>query len=293
MPESKKNSLEDLRNQYHGNLQATIWGYHGSTGHASNADKGSLMSVKLAKEMLAGAEVPTTNPPSGQAVGSKFAELTKDFIQASFQRLQHIRPGNWVYSIAQTQAGITAYDQYAHLATVQRILEEHKEDKQFRSAFAQDYLIVPDIVIGRARLADSEINQQESLIEPSSTLAANTPLRAANVGDQLIMHASISCKWTIRSDRAQNTRTEALNLIRNRKGNAPHIVAVTAEPLPTRLASLALGTGDLDCVYHMGLLELERALHTVGDESQLEMFEILVSGRRLRGISDLPFDLAV
>ena len=293
MPESKKSSLEDLRNQYHGNLQATIWGYHGSTGHASNADKDNRLSRLIAEGMLSNASNATTSPPAGQAVGSKFAEITRDFLEAAFPRLAHVRPGKWSYSISQGKAGITAFDQYEHLAMIQHILEEHKEDKQFRSAFAQDYLIVPDIVIGRARLADSEINQQENLIEPSGPLAANTPLRAANIGDQLIMHASISCKWTIRSDRAQNTRTEALNLIRNRKGNAPHIVAVTAEPLPTRLASLALGTGDLDCVYHMGLLELERALHTVGDESQLEMFEILVSGRRLRDISDLPFDLAV
>jgi acetylornithine deacetylase/succinyl-diaminopimelate desuccinylase-like protein len=43
-------------------------------------------------------------------------------------------------------------------------------------------------------------------------------------------------------------RSTGLNLIRNRKGHTPHIAAMTAEPLPTRLASLALGTGDLDCV---------------------------------------------
>ncbi|MBN1975836.1 MAG: restriction endonuclease, partial [Anaerolineae bacterium] len=33
----------------------------------------------------------------------------------------------------------------------------------------------------------------------------------------------MSCKWTIRSDRGQNPRTEVLNLIRNRKGHLPHI----------------------------------------------------------------------
>ena len=124
-------------------------------------------------------------------------------------------------------------------------------------------------------------------------MASHTPLRASNTDNQVILHASISCKWTIRSDRAQNTRTEALNMIRNRKGNTPHIAAVTGEPMPTRLASLALGTGDLDCVYHMALNELQEALKAVGDESQQEMFELLVAGRRLRDISDLPFDLAI
>jgi len=97
----------------------------------------------------------------------------------------------------------------------------------------------------------------------------------------------------MRSDRAQNIRTEALNLIRNRKGNTPHIVAVTAEPLPTRIASLALGTGDLDCVYHFALPELREAVEEVGGEDQLEMLIGMIDGRRLRDISDLPFDLAV
>ena len=38
------------------------------------------------------------------------------------------------------------------------------------------------------------------------------------------------------------------SMIRNRKGHLPHIVVVTAEPMPNRLASLALGTGDIDCI---------------------------------------------
>ena len=70
-----------------------------------------------------------------------------------------------------------------------------------------------------------------------------------------MLHASISCKWTIRSDRSQNSRTEALNLIRNRKGRVPHIAVVLFEPLPSRIASIAMGTGDIDCTYHGALYE--------------------------------------
>jgi hypothetical protein len=84
-----------------------------------------------------------------------------------------------------------------------------------------------------------------------------------------------------------------LNLVRNRKGNLPHIVAVTAEPLPTRLASLALGTGDLDCVYHFALNELWEAIVRIDNKDQFDMLKTLVDGRRLRDISDLPFDLAI
>ena len=107
------------------------------------------------------------------------------------------------------------------------------------------------------------------------------------------MHASISVKWTIRSDRAQNSRTEALNLIRNRKGHLPHIVVVTAEPVPNRLASLALGTGDIDCVYHFALYELIDSVSRFGNDEAKDTLETLLEGRRLKDISDLPLDLCV
>ena len=122
--------------------------------------------------------------------------------------------------------------------------------------------------------------------------AARGDIRKKN-GGKPVLHASVSAKWTIRSDRAQNSRTEALNLIRNRKGHLPHIVVVTGEPLPSRLASLALGTGDIDCVYHFALYELMEAVKSVGDESANEMLGILINGKRLKDISDLPLDLAV
>jgi hypothetical protein len=109
-----------------------------------------------------------------------------------------------------------------------------------------------------------------------------------------ILHASISTKWTMRSDRAQNTRTEALNLIRNRKGRLPHVMAVTAEPLPSRLASIATGTGDVDCVYHVALYELVQAVEAEkgkNGEKMKQKLAVMIEGKRLKDISDLPLDL--
>ena len=71
---------------------------------------------------------------------------------------------------------------------------------------------------------------------------------------------------------------------------------VTGEPLPSRLASLALGTGDLDCVYHFALYELLDAVQEYGKngrEDIIETLENLVDGKRLKDISDLPLDLSV
>ncbi len=157
-----------------------------------------------------------------------------------------------------------------------------------------DYIVKSDIVIGRQPVSDEEVNRVKKLIDKTEKIATHTPLLASNFEKAYpILHASISCKWTIRSDRSQNTRTEALNLIRNRKGNLPHIVAVTAEPLPTRLAALALGTGDLDCVYHFALPELIKSIDTIENEDQSDMLNMMIEGGRLRDISDLPFDLSI
>jgi hypothetical protein len=71
-------------------------------------------------------------------------------------------------------------------------------------------------------------------------------------------------------------------------------VAVTAEPLPGRLASLALGTGDLDCVYHFALVELQETVASLEmEEEAKQMLSDLIQGRRLKDISDLPLDLAI
>ncbi len=190
-----------------------------------------------------------------------------------------------------TQTPITAFDQYEHLA----VLEERiQQDETLSSSLGKDYIITPDIVIGRQPVSDEEINVTTTLMQSDSSLAKLTPLRQMNYAHpRPILHASISCKWILRSDGGKNARTEALNLIRNRKGPLPHVMAVTAEPLPTRLASLAMGTGDLDCVYHIALPELQKAIEEIDNEDQMDMLMTLIRGRRLRDISDLPFDLAL
>jgi hypothetical protein len=256
--------------------------------YPNNADGDSKISVRIAWEVVNQlCTKPIYGSVSGQKAGTTFQEITKDFLEKTFQLLQHIRPGKWLYSI---NTSISNFNQYRDLAAIHDVI---KESPELATTLGTDYIVSPDIVIGREPEPDKEINKNEKLVNKKDSVARLTPLRKANVDIQPLLHASVSCKWTLRSDRAQNSRTEALNLIRNRKGNLPHIVAVTAEPTATRIASLALGTGDIDCVYHFALTELHTAISSLGDESQMEMLDVLIDGRRLRDISDLPFDLAV
>ncbi len=168
--------------------------------------------------------------------------------------------------------------------------EAARSNPELAAALGLDYLIKPDIVIIRHPEEDSRINQEQFLVDDGC--ARLTSLRMVN-GAKSSLHASVSCKWTIRSDRSQNARSEALNLVRNRKGRLPHIVVVTAEPTPNRIASIALGTGDIDCVYHFALTELIASVNELGFEDAAETLQTMIEGKRLRDISDLPLDLVI
>ena len=290
--ESKMTEFARLRRAYHKHLCREVLGYRGRSQVLNIADSSSRISADFSKRMVDKLCLAISEKDvAAQTIGQKFAEITAEFLEKAFRKVEHLRPGQWVISTSQASAGIMAYDQYEHLNEIQRVLNLNPE---LKTALGGDYLITPDIIVGRKAEDDEAINRNETLVDEKNGLVSNAPLRAANVGaNSGILHASISCKWTIRSDRAQNTRTEALNLIRNRKGNAPHIVAVTFEPLPGRLASLALGTGDIDCMYHVALSELVAGIEESGQEGHIEQINQLIHGRRLRDISDLPLDLAV
>lgn len=203
--------------------------------------------------------------------------------------LNHLRPGKWVIRGGGKggELKISNFQQYCHLLELQQLIEEHPA---VRSALGSDYIITPDIVIVRNPESDASINRKSALVDTSISKMAD--LRE-EFGALPTLHASISCKWTIRSDRAQNARSEGLNLVRNRKGRLPHIAVVTGEPLPTRISSVAIGTGDIDCVYHFALEELFATIAELGFHEQKDSLDVMIQGKRLKDISDLPLDLAV
>ena len=255
-----------------------------TAGVASNADTSSRGSKAIARRIVdilveeQHHAVSTVDKISGQTLGKQFETLTMEFLRETFPYLQNLRPGNWTILQLGNNNKLKTSDfaQYEHLAYLNALTTQNA---QLAAALGNDYLVAPDVVVYRDLYEDSEICKMADI-------------RKSN-GGKPILHASVSAKYTMRSDRAQNSRTEALNLIRNRKGHLPHIVVVTAEPMPNRLASLALGTGDIDCVYHFALYELIRAVKEAGSEDAVETLETLVQGKRLKDISDLPLDLSV
>jgi len=280
--------ISDARAKFHAALLANLYVLDGN-GRPSNADKSQKTSSSIAGHVAAALGVATGPSLSAQAAGNEFERVTAEFLRSTFLKLTGLRPGEWDIHHVRSRSGVSIahYEQYAHLGDIEKAAGKTPE---IRVLLGNDYTIASDVVIARRPESDDAINADALLVDDLTATRASIRLRP-KVRPSL--HACISCKWTMRSDRAQNARSEALNLIRSRRGRTPHIVVLTAEPVPSRLASLALGTGDIDCVYHIALPELDAATASLANGKPRDLLKLMVDQGRLKDVSDLPLDLAI
>ncbi|PDW03978.1 NgoMIV family type II restriction endonuclease [Candidatus Viridilinea mediisalina] len=289
MNNSSSTFFAESRRSFHAALLATVLRTD-SAGIPTNADKDSRVSVAIAQGIIEILGAQSTGARlAGQMAGSQFETICKGYLEEVFPHLYHLRPGSWTISkgLGSGRLAIAKFDQYAHLEALDAA---SKANPQLAAALGSDYIIKPDVVVIRHPELDTTINAHESLVGDDS--ARLSSLRATN-NVLPILHASILCKWTLRSDRAQNARSEGLNLVRNRKGRLPHVAVVIGEPTPSRIASIALGTGDIDCVYHFALPELLTTVKALGYSDAEELLNTMIDGKRLRDIADLPLDLVI
>src|SRR5690348_15101442 len=188
---------DNLKESIRRNLPSAI------EGAVSVADVDNASSIRIAWEWASRLPGPFAGSQPPQDSGKLFQFAVRDFLQAGFQFGADLRPGEWQWK---TEYPASHFDQYAHLNDIRSALELNKE---LRTIFSEQYLVVPDIVVCRAPV-------------PAETVGRNPGVQVANLSPLLddaqltkshpLLHASVSCKITLRSDRAQNTRTEALNL---------------------------------------------------------------------------------
>jgi hypothetical protein len=228
------------------------------TGAPNIADTDSATSVGIASDIFRRLGIVRESALDPQQAGRLLEEAVKDELATSLPRLNRHR--NW---IVERRRVVSDFDQYTHLARLQALIDEDKTGT-LSVEIGRDYLIRPDVTVG---------------VDPGF----GTPL----------LHAAVACKWTIRSDRVQNIRHEGIVLTRHRRGRQPHIVTVTPEPLPTRLAAIARGTGEVDAVYHLMLEELIAATAAVATKQQIAVLNELVSQRRLLSYERLAATLAI
>ncbi|MDQ5807043.1 MAG: restriction endonuclease [Actinomycetota bacterium] len=227
-----------------------LLGWNGNTPNV--ADTSSKTSCAIAADLLRTLGVTARVSHTGQTAGRLLEEAVHDHLRSA---LPFALNGRSVGVSRRTV--ISDFEQYEHLAALKHLIDQDATGT-LRATIGTDYQVKPDVTVGLA----------------------------SGVGSPFL-HAAVPCKWTLRSDRAQNVRHEAVILIRHRRGRLPHITPVTAEPMPTRLASLARGTAEVDALYHVALDELTAAVRASGAREQIDVLEELVGHRRLFDLSDL------
>lgn len=226
-------------------------------GNPNICDKDSSSSLNISRRILELVGAPSASYQFKKQPGTPFEHAIAAHLE---DELPALAPPKSQWDVKYKGNPIDSFAQYEHLAKLTEVIDADSSGT-LKLVVGGDYLVKQDVTVGR------------------------------RVGDRNFLHASVSCKWTIRSDRAQNSRTEAGGLLRHRKGRAPHIVVVTAEPLPTRLASIGMGTGDMDAIYHATFVELLQAVGEFGTDGEKSTLDLLVQGGRLRDYEELPLAL--
>lgn len=241
------------------------WKSKGSGFVPNTADSDNAASVAVAGAILDMLGHPrdqasgVVNPQSGRPLElAVAASLLVDLPRIDSSR-------RW--TVDEVSQPITHFLQYSHLKKVDQLV---KENAELRTTLGTDYIIRPDVIVG---LPGREPDQP------------------------LFLHAAISCKWTIRSDRVQNIRHENNQMIRHRRERLPHLMTVTAEPLPSRLAAIARGTGEVDAVYHIAFDALDQAITDLAlkkmvTAEQVDAWLEVTDQGRVRPFSELAETLA-
>ena len=249
-------ALRDARQEYHWSLQQRLWSVSG--GLPSNSDPASRISVEigfaLAEALGATADLPQLDGP---AAGVEFERRTERFIENALSCVDEVTQADWRI---ETGSSIVEFERYDHLNGVRRAAATNDE---LGGLLYGDYTLAPGVFVGRK-------------------LKSNHP---ASLGSA-VLSGVVACKWTIPRDIDQRP----INLLRCPELPAGRVAVVTAEPLPGRMASIAIGTGK-PCMYHVALEELQDILAQKRWYESQEMLEIMVDQGRLRDILDLPLNL--
>lgn len=227
------------------------------------ADVDNLESLNLSAAMLT--TMGQVNPNTASVIpgslptkpGTHLENHVRDHLIAELPAIDPAR----VWDVMRGRY-ITDFAQYQHLTALDALV---KANPNLRITLGRDYLIKPDVTVGMA----------------GAQALSGFPF----------LHGAVSCKWTIRSDRVQNVRHEFNQMIKHRRGRQPHLVTVTAEPLPSRLASIARGTGEVDATYHIAFDELASAVAASRNTGQQDAWAEIVGQGRLKNFNDLADDL--
>ena len=119
---------------------------------ADGDDRAASSSPRVVTDRLDRTLCPS--PPGPQTAGTRFTEHTARFLQRRFPHRSSL-PGEIFLETRPSLSVIAGFDQYEHLDELDRIAGQNPE---IAAVLGKDYVITPDIVIGRQPFSDAAIN---------------------------------------------------------------------------------------------------------------------------------------
>lgn len=202
------------------------------------------------------------------------------------------------------------FEQYRHVGVIRTV--KPGRTKEFNAAWKRLTTHV------RKRKTGADLRRVDAMIEAveRSVDASDAALRKLldELGDESLLgldltvsrrglparlptlELGLSLKWSLRTDRAQDCRSQGAKMSALRRGRMPHFAVVTMEPRPYMLNLLGGGSGDVDCVYHLDLPALTEAVDTVYVKTTQrrrgrDQFHRLVEQRRIRDYDNLVAEI--
>lgn len=128
----------------------------------SISDISSTLSKNIALKMVTNIDLPLNKREiDGQSAGLQFERAVKEYLEATFALLSHLRPAKWQYSI---HDNISSFVQYQHIKELDNLI---KHNRQARTALG-DYVVKPDVIIARKPVTDDEINVSQLIVSADS-----------------------------------------------------------------------------------------------------------------------------
>jgi hypothetical protein len=203
------------------------------------------------------------------------------------------------------------FDQYRHVGAVRDV--KPGRSKEFNAAWRRltRYVLKQPTRPAEVRRVEEMIAAVEASVDAAdavlrklldeigeeSLLGLDLTVARQGCDDRLpALEVGLSLKWSLRTDRAQDCRSQGAKMSALRRGRMPHFAVVTMEPRPYMLNLLGGGSGDVDCVYHLDLAALQTAVDDVYSKTPKrrkgrDQFHRLVDQRRIRDYDDLVSEI--
>lgn len=270
-----------------------LCGYRKKSGNPNTSDNNDDLSIRLGCALFAELGVlPGTPEPKDPG------SLLETKVAADLRRA---RPDLFVSN----PGSAPDFDQYAHLGVFKTFKRAMSKTPADATAIVDALLALPSSrargnALQMARRLASRLDEQRdavtALVRDSpeeSLLKIDLAVSSPSASQRNRLEIALSAKWSLRTDRAQDCVSQGSKLVAQRRGRMPHFAVITMEPRPSMLKILADGSGAVDCVYHLDLPALERAIRTEASRARVEAwnplvtFDRLLAQRRIRDYDEL------